>query len=202
MARAGMINLIRRLREMCEAGDNDYQLAGVTYWSEDSLQAILDEKRTHFTGVALTPRPSYEAGVNIYLRYETPWGVGNAIEGPDGVGGDGFRVYDSLGTTIASGFTLNERDLSVVFDADQEGEARYLSGFSYDIRAAAVEVWLRKAAHAWSAINFSADGHRFERADLHKHCLEMARMYGYQGGVKVGKMVRTDLAGSGGENPF
>jgi hypothetical protein len=192
--RTGMRYLVRRLREMTEAGLQDYELAGVTYWTDDTLEDILDEKRTRQEDVALTARPEYISSVDIYKRYEIPWSMGHALEGTEG-GTTVFRVYNSIGTTV-TGWTFNDRDMSIEFSSDQEGTAYYWSGYQYDIRAAAVEVWLRKAAHSYNAINFSADGHRFDRKAIYEHCIEQAKLYGYQRKVQATKMVRTDLAGA------
>jgi hypothetical protein len=196
MARLGMATLIRRLRQMTEAGTADYSLAGQTYWSDDDLQAELDEHRTRHIDVALAARPDYVSGEEIYTRYEIPWSGGaSAMEGTAG-GSDAFKVADSTGATIAAAnYSFSERDLAVTFTADQEGSARYWSGYSYDIRAAAREIWLRKAGHYHSAINFSADGHRFDREALYGHCMQMAQVFGHRRGMQSGRLARTDLAG-------
>lgn len=199
-ARAGMTNLIARLRQMCEAGSADYILAGKTYWSDDDLQARLDEHRRRVIGTALIVRPTYEMGEYVYERYEIPREVGNTVEGVAG-GADVFRVYDSTGAAVsADDYTFNERDLTVTFDADTEGAAYYWDGYVYDIRAAAKDIWLDKAAHAANAINFSADGHKFDREALYQHCMSQAKVYGYSeanagGGMKTSRLIRTDLAG-------
>ncbi len=204
-ARTGMAGLIRRLRQMCEAGASDYTLNGVTYWSDDDLQNKLDEHRVYMTGVKLIERPQYVDGVHVYKRYEIPREIGNAVEAPDDAT---IRVYDSVGATVDSDdYTWNERDLSVEFDADQEGVAYYFDGYIYDLTLAAREIWLAKAAHMHSAINFSADGHRFDREALYKHCIDMAKVFGYREGgassvsLKASMLVRTDLAESG-SSPF
>jgi len=177
---------------MGEAGLADYTLAGITYWADEDLQEAVDEHRSRQVDVALIARPEPVLNDQVYTRYELPWGV-KAVEGTAG-GTDTFRVYDSTGATIAfSGFSFNERDLAVTFTADTEGSARYWSGYAYDLRAAAREIWLAKAGHVWSAINFSADGHKFEREALHAHCLQMAEVFGYRRGLQTTRLVRTDL---------
>lgn len=197
MARSGMAALITRLRQMAEAGTADYSLAGATYWSDDHLQDILDEHRRRMVDVLLTPRPDYVSGDEIYTRYEIPMPGKVGLEGTAG-GSEAFRIADSTGATIAyAGYSFSERDLAVTFTADTEGSARYWSGYAYDLNAAAKDAWLRKAGHAWTAIDFSADGHRFDRSALHAHCLEMAKTFGREKGMVSGKFVRPDLAGGG-----
>jgi len=197
-ARTGMTSLIRRLRQMCETGASDYTLDGATYWTDDDLQGRLDEARRQVLQVALVPRPSYISGDNVYKRYEIPRSVGNAVEGVAG-GTAIFRVYDSTGVDVTDTYTFNEHDLTVEFTVDQEGVALYWDGYAYDLQAAAREIWLSKAAHAHMAINFSADGRKFDREALYQHCMEQAKVYGYSSGaggaakLQTSRLVRTDL---------
>jgi len=197
--RSSMANLIRRLRQMCEAGPDDYTLDGVTYWTDDELQARLDETRSWLTDVPLAVRPSYENSEYVYKLYEVPRTAGNAIEG-------GFRVYDSTGVDVdPDTYSWYDRDLSISFAADTTGIAYYADLHAYNLQKAAQGIWLDKAAHMHMAINFSADGHRFDREALYKHCMEMAGVYGYQpGGVSgtslhSGRLVRTDVVSVSGK---
>lgn len=202
-ARAGMTSLISRLRQKCEAGEADYTLTGETYWSDDHLQAALDEHRKLFVGVNLIPRPQNINGIIVYRCYEIPREVGNFVEAP-AQGETNFRLYRTDGVDIPfAEYALYERDLSITFTADQEGAAIYWDGYSYDLIAAARDVWLVKAAHMHQAINFSADGHRFDREAIYQHCIEMAKAFGYRQGsgtMKIGRMIRSDL--SGGQNDW
>lgn len=197
--RDGMKSLIRRLRQMCEAGPTDYSLNEITYWSDEDLQDRLDDTRRQVIGVELTQRPQYVSGAFVYKRYEIPRSVGNAVEGA--ASGDMvFRVCDSDGVDVDSAdYTFNERDLTLEFTADTEGTTYYWDGFIFNMQAAAREVWLAKAAHMHQAINFTADGHRFDREAMYKHCIEMAEFHGLQRGgsgsnaVHASRMVRSDL---------
>lgn len=201
MPRSGMISLIRRLRQMTETTVGEYSIGGDSYWSDDHLQGFLDDSRTRKEGVALEMQPEYVSGSHLYTRYIMPRGMGGAVEGTAG-GTAVFRVYDSTGATITTGWTFGEREMALTFTADQEGSARYWSGYQYDLQAAAREVWLRKAAHMHGAINFSADGHSFDREQLYRHCLDMAKIHGYGGRFKLATQQRTDLVGSEDSSGF
>lgn len=48
---------------------------------------------------------------------------------------------------------------------------------SYDIHAAAAELWRWKAAKASSKFSFSTDGQSFQRREIIANCLEMAAQY-------------------------
>ena len=197
--RSGMKSLIRRLRQMCEAGPSDYSLNGTTYWSDEDLQDKLDEARRQVIDVPLVQRPQYVSGAYVYKRYEIPRSVGNAVEGVAS-GSMVFRVYDSGGVDVdEADYSFNENDLTLEFSVDTEGTDYYWDGFVYDLQAAAREIWLAKAAHMHQAIDFQADGHRFDREAMYKHCIEMAEFHGMQRGgsnsnmTQVSRLVRTDL---------
>ena len=197
--RDGMAGLIRRLRQMTESGAADYSLAGETYWSDQHLQDVLDQHRVRYDGIPLALRPEMVAGASVYKRYEIPRQVGNFVEGVAG-GAPVFRVFNSAGVNAdTEDFSFNENDLSITFAEDQEGITYYWSGYGYDLQSAAREVWLMKAAHAYTAINFRADDHTFDREAIHQHCLGMARVFGYQQGARLGRLVRSDLAAAGGD---
>jgi hypothetical protein len=203
MARTGMEQLIRRLRQMTETNESDYSIGDQTYWNDDHLQDVLDEHRERLDMVMLQPRSEQLSGSLVYLRYELPRSI-KAIEGVTADDDTAFRVTDSIGAVVEQAdYSLSERDLSVVFSEDQEGAARYWSGFAYDLQAAACQIWEIKAAHTWTAVNFSVDWQRFDREAMHKHCVDMAKIYRYSsgssggsGGSKTARLVRSDLAPS------
>lgn len=198
-ARNGMADIIARVRAMGEAGTADYAVAGHTYWIDSDIQAIADRHRVWMHAVNLTAEPQYIGGTTYYYRYRFPTELRPDAYGVEGTAGGTpvFRVDDSTGALIAgTAYTFGPDALDVVFAADQGGSARFWTGFVYDLNAIAHEVWTRKAGHAWSAVNFSADGHRFDRGALHANCLRMAELFASANGVQTTRMVRRDVAGA------
>lgn len=194
--RAGMEEIILRLRQMGEAGTADYSVAGKTYWQGADLQALADRHRQFFHAVSLVAEPQQVSSTTYYYRYRLPNGLrpdGHALEGTAG-GTAAFRVDDSTGALIAGTlYTFNGDALDLVFSADQAGSARYWTGFAYDLNAIAYELWIRKASHSFSAINFTADGHRFERGAVQANCLAMAELFNRAKGVQTTRLVRSDV---------
>jgi hypothetical protein len=189
--------IVEQVRVMTEADTAEYSLAGQTYWSDRHLVDILDGERDFMSDVRLMIVPKTLDGTVYYRRYEFPYRGMIEIEGTAN-GTANFRIHDSTGADIDfADFTFNARDRSISFIDDQAGSVRYWSGFIYDVNAAAKQIWLRKAAHAYKAINFSADGHKFDREAIHAHCIEMAKQFGYQGGIGSATMIRTDLGAPG-----
>ena len=195
--RSSMSAVVEELRQKTEAGNDDYEVAEKSYWSDNDLQAVLDGHRNYHTGISLVVRGVPVENDTQYYRYEFPPGFNRlAIEGT-AEGTAGFKVALSTGATVAAGgtpdWTFAPNDKSITFDRDTEGTAYYWTGYSYNLYAAAREIWLKKAAHAWTAINFAADGAKFEREALHKHCLIMADTMVEAQGIGVSTMERTDL---------
>lgn len=194
--RDGMVEIVERLRQMGEAGTVDYTVGGHTYWSDLDLQALADRHRRWFHLENLTMEAQQVGGTTYYYRYRFPDGLRPDYFGIEGTAGGTavFRVDDSTGALIAGTlYTFQADALEVVFTADQGGSARYWTGFAYDLNAMAYELWTRKASHAWSAINFSADGHRFDRGALHANCLQMAELFNRAKGVRTARLVRSDV---------
>lgn len=194
--RAGMEEIILRLRQMGEAGTADYTVAGKTYWQGADVQALADRHRTYLRAVGLVAEPQQIAGTTLYYRYRFPDALAPDKFGVEGTAGGtpAFRVDDSTGTLIAGTlYTFGADALDVTFAADQAGSARYWTGYAYDLNAIAHELWVRKASHSFSAINFSADGHRFDRGAVHANCLAMADLFKRAGGLKTVRMVRSDV---------
>lgn len=193
-ARSGMANLILRLRGMTEAGTADYTLAGVAYWSDDQLQAVLDSHRTDLARELLRSESEYAAADteewhNYYID-----GHANFEEAASGTAV--WDVEDSSGDTLGTAnYTVNYDAGHIRVTADTEGEDYYLNARAYDLNAAAGEVWEKKASHAAKGYAFSADGASFHREQVYDHCLKMAEHYRGKNGMVVARLFRSDVNG-------
>ena len=195
--RSGMSAVVEELRQKTEAGNDDYEIAEKSYWSDNDLEAVLDGQRNYHAGISLVAKGVPVENDTQYYRYEFPPEFSQlAVEGT-AEGTAYFNVLLSTGAAVAAGgtpdWTFSPSDKAITFDRDTEGTAYYWSGYSYNINEAAREVWTKKAAHAWTAINFAADGARFDREALHKHCLTMADLMVEVQGISMSTMERTDL---------
>ena len=202
-ARSGMAGIITRVREMCELGTADYGIAGETYWSDDQIQGALDRVKTFRAGVLLTAMPRPLLGDNEYLRYELD--IDEPVEGTaSGTPYFGLSISTGAGLPFdgTPGWTYDEDDKAVTFNQDTEGTAYYWTGYSFNINEAARSIWIRKASHYASAINFSADGAKFDRAALQAHCLVMADTFAGERGITVSDFVRTDLQDGSHDSDF
>jgi hypothetical protein len=192
-ARVGLAALIAELRGMAEASAADYQIAGVPYWSDLQLQDILDLHRLDVIFEELQVVPTRGAGgALVYQDYRSAFGFYEATTGGTAI----FTVQDATGAVVAStGYTPDYRRGQVQFSADQAGAIYYLTGRSYDLDAAAADVWRRKASHYANSFDFSTDNHSVSRSQVYAHCLEMAKHYEGKSAsaVEVVQMLRGDV---------
>jgi hypothetical protein len=174
-ARTGMATLISELRGLCNAGSADYTIAGVAYWSDDHLQRVLDNHRKEVIEEALYNVDENEGGTSITKRYYSHGGNYEQTTGGTAV----FVVKDSNWNAVGTAlYTVDYPRGEITFAGDTDGSAYYLTGRSYDLNAAAADIWDRKAAQVTSAAySWSSDNMRVDKSGLRKEAVEMARYY-------------------------
>lgn len=195
--RATMTNLISTLRGMTNAGTADYSIRLTSYWSNDQLQQILDRYSTPVRDELLNAIPAMSTGgTSVYFDYQSK---GRFFENSD-AGTARFVVKDVGGTVAGTALwgADYERGL-VTFVSNTAGSAYYLTGFTYDVYAAAADVWYQKAAQASDKIDFSTDGHNIKRSHLASMAYKMAQKYEAMAGVSISsssnqvELVRGDM---------
>jgi len=194
MARTGMASLITELRSMTEAGASDYTINNTAYWSDNHLQDVLDIHREDVIFERLDMFPVVIAGgSSSYQDYRSNYGFLEATTGGTAV----LYLQDSTGSVIGTAnYTTDARRGQFQFTSDQAGSVYYMTGRSYDLQAAAADVWRRKAAHyAPTSFNFSTDNHSISRSQVYDHCKEMAEFFENQGGDSIVsvQMFRSDM---------
>lgn len=189
-ARTGMANNILRLRGMANVGTADYTVAGASYFTDDQLQEVLDANRTDLNRYPMTQVVEYEGGTAQYFEYRVPYryfeeaASGSAVWAVEDDDGD-FAGTSSYSADYINGI--------VRFTADQLGTAYWLRGRSYNLNAAAADVWRRKMAWRAEFISFSADDQSFSANQWFTHCAQMVEFYEGQGGMSVTFVSRSDL---------
>lgn len=191
MARTGMQTLIDTVRGFANAAPDEWEVTSgssiVTYWSDDEIQRVLDRHKVEHIHAPLEPVTSYSGGSAVVLQYRT--GIAN-IEGGTAV----FKVEDVAGTV--SDYTADYTRGIVTFSTDQSGKTFYWSGFSYDLYAAAADIWRMKASHVAGLVDFSTDGHSVKRSQQAQQYLNMSQYYQSRSaseGVQTSRIVRNDL---------
>jgi hypothetical protein len=186
-ARAGMSDLIGMLRGYTDAGPNDYAIAGVAYWSDAQLQTVMDRNRKEFFHQAVSPMGSTVGGTVQYYRYET--GIPNQESGTAV-----FKIQDVTGTTYnGTAYSADYLSGIITWNSDTLGSSVYFTGRSYDLNAAASDVWRHKAVNVAKAYDFSTDNHRVARSQMFKQFMEMSSFYGQQAGPVNVSIYRSDV---------
>lgn len=185
-----MAYMITELRGRCNAGTADYSVAGVSYFTDDQLQDVLDSTMTERYQVLLTPMPEIVAGTYVYKKYPVPADVGEWVE--DNISGTDFgRLYE-LNGTAASGATANWKQRRITFSADQQGKEYYLDVRTFNVDAATAKVWRQKAAFLANMVDWESDNHKIKAGQEYEHCIKMAEQYEKKKGITVGRTFRAD----------
>jgi hypothetical protein len=199
MARDGMATLIGRVRALTGAGTAEYSVAGTDYWTNDQLQAVLDGNVIAVRGELLAWFPeTIEGGMVEYHDCASHYRDFEEAES----GTARWCLRDGTGADAGTAnYTANYRNGLIRFTGDTAGSSVYLTAYSFDVNAAAADVWAERLAHFQAWYDFSADGKQFSRAQAFAHASEMEKLLrsraganrGSGGDVRIGAFVRTDL---------
>jgi hypothetical protein len=196
--RAGMHNLIQRVRVLGAAGTADFSIGGITYWSDDEIQNRLDQHSRKVVREQMALEAEWRGnGSAVWFDYF--WQLKDVEE--SGSGTVLWSVQDSAGSVIPRGdYEVNYQQRKVTFDADTGGTVRLLTYTAYDIYAAAADIWDEKASYVASAYDVKSDNHDLKRSQLraaYQKQAETLRKRSYYAG-KIsggsGRMWRGDMA--------
>lgn len=198
VVRDGMLALIDNLRKMSLASIDNTDTDN--YFTNEELQSILDRTSRYHVRTVLAPiREVLPGNTAVYTRYQWSADIGEWIEHPlpDFIDNT-FKLQDSTGSQIFYGtaeneFTVEPSRRTVVFGSNREGKIFYLSVYSYDLNAAAAEVWLQKAGRRQDYVNWKTDNHTIAEDTEYQHCMEQYRLYSSRAkSKKSGRWRRVD----------
>jgi hypothetical protein len=199
--RAGMANLLERLRSLTHAGTADFSIDDVSYFSDSQLQDILDSNVTFMNDEPLTWQTDVVGGGSI--EYHTCW-AGSYRDYEGRYSGTAYWIVrDGQGAEVGTAnYTADYLTGRIVFSADQGGTAYYLTARSYDLYSAAADVWLRRQAYYADWYEFSSDDQRFARQQAYDHAVQMEKnMRGRAGQNSKRGVFRTAVFVRGDVNP-
>jgi hypothetical protein len=191
MSRSTLALPIARVRELAAAGTADY--------SDDAIEAVLDRNRRDFADDVLSPLREYDAGGTVrYFVHQSQFRNLEATQGGTAV----LYVRNAAGARIGTAsYSVDTQAGRITFVADTAGTVYYLTGRTYDVYAAAAEVWRLKAAEVAQRFDFTADGASFKASQLLEQynkmadqCSAMATFGQGAAGLRSSTMVRDDLA--------
>lgn len=197
--RTGMINLIQELRSLTDSVLNETEVNGVSYWTDEQLQDILDDNSESVLDTPLTARPAYYNGVYEYKRFYIPY---RWIEEPITdetlllTESNTFFIVDSYGVEVSPlSYVYNKRQNYIEFTSGQTVLSFFLRANVIDLYRSASQVWQQKASHRYQLVKYKAGQHQIDEDSEYKHCLERATYYSKRGGFKAVRMARVDYNG-------
>jgi hypothetical protein len=169
----------------------------VSRWSDEQVQTVLDRNRKDIVDEPLYPVSSTSTtGITEYKIYQSDYTYLESVDS----GTATFYLRDSAGAKVGTAqFTPNYQTGAVYFTNDTGGSALYLNGRTYDVYAAASEIWTQKAAHVAERFDFSADGLNAKSSQMMAQYERMAAAmakkatFGAASGVKSTTMFRDDV---------
>ena len=184
--RTGMSDIIAQLRGMTNTGTTDYTVNSVAYWSDQHLQDVLDKHRFDGYSQEVSPVMEMSTGVLSTTRYYL--GEHNIESGTDV-----FWIADSVGNVVSAASYSVDYNLGLVtFTANTSGLAYYATYHSFDICAAASEVWTKIASHCTGMVTFKAGNQSVNLSDKLAQALQMASYYAMQSGARSISFERND----------
>jgi len=191
-ARASMADLVAILRGLTNTGAVDYKVGGLPYWSDKQLQTVLDRHMQTVRHEALTPIDQVGSATVNYYDYQSSRRFFESTS----AGTARFIIQDQTGGTVGTAaWTADYPSGLVTFGTDTGGQVRYLTGFSYDMNAAAADVWAQKASHYAEAYDFATDNHSLKRSQLIDQCLRMSKEYAAGAAIQMVSVDRSDMGG-------
>lgn len=176
-ARIGMTDIIADLRGITEAGTADWTAGTVAYFSDDMLQSILDRYKEPFVYKGMEAEQPIRTSTGwLWSLYE----IEDTQHIEESTGGTAvFYIQDNIGGTLAANaYSMDYRNgLMTLITPVAIATPYFATGYSYDINAAAADVWQTKANHASASFDFSTDNHTVNRSKVFENYQKMANYY-------------------------
>lgn len=184
--RPGMTDLIAELRGLTDTATDQYEVGGVSYWTDDHIQNALDLFVVDLNDVQLTPEPLHYNGYWEYRRFYIPKNYPHWLES------DTVVVLDHEGKVTTTPYTYYDYRRLFEFTKDVDTAVTFLRAVAYNMNLAAAHIWEMKASHTARLVEFKAGQTSIKENQEHEQCLKMARMFKNKSGVKTSTIRRSD----------
>lgn len=150
------MSLAPRLRQMVGAGVAEYSIDATAYWTDAQLDEVLGRHRLLFARVPVALLPETVAGERVIrLGNFDVAGVIDPADAPDFIASDGETIYPA--TVAGDVATFNP-----VLGGNTSGVT--MTGFAFDLHAAAAEVLEAWAGAVQLDFDVSTDGQSMKRS--------------------------------------
>ena len=189
--RDGMEDLIKRVRSLTGAENNEYSVDVDSYWTDQHIQDVLDANSRFLVDAALEwEMQTIGGGTAAYYTCLSGWR--DFEEAASGTAR--WIVRDATGTQQGTAnYTADYRSGRLTFTSDQGGTAYYLTAYTYDVHAAAADVWLQRMSHFSQWYDFTADGQNLSRSQAWEHARLMEERMRAKAGANVSSRAGGDL---------
>ena len=178
--RTGMSDLVQTVRELSNAGTSEMTVGTVTYFSDDHIQASLDNHRRDFQFENMEVYPEQAVGSIVYKEFHTE---------PYVEAGTNFYLQTTGGTVVGTAlYSVDYTRGVITFTNDTVGTSFYASGRTYDVYSAAADIWDRKAANVANQVDWSSDNHSVKNSQVFQFYQKQAsdmRSMGKQNTVSI-----------------
>jgi len=192
MARDGMGNLIQRVRLLANANTDEWTYGTRTYWTDDLIEDQLDLHRVEYVEQA-SAIPVNVGGSTAYHDYKLSHGYLEEAES----GTANWSIRDSAGTLAGTaGYSTNYEAGLITFTADTRGTTMTVRYNTYDVFAAAADIWRTRASNVALYYDIREGEHSLSRSQMFDHCMQQATIMNSKSNVAdsgMTRMFRSDL---------
>lgn len=163
--RPSMEQIVLFLRQYGQASDNE-EFAGITYWTDDQLEAIADQH-------------SYRERVSLKTIQDTSPTIYRVNLPPFHFMENDFAIYDENGASVASPVGVysqarQEIEFASALSSDLDYEVEALFVLMYDALA---DLWTQKASQRFDYVDFKAGNNKMDMSQERKFCESRAAYY-------------------------
>lgn len=195
-ARTGVQYLVNEVRRLTGAGTNEFTVGTVTYFSDDEIERLLDRRRARLARHEVSfeyELSTDNTGSAVYknARIGYPW-----LEDVS-TGSVDFIVTNGKGSVFSTAdYTLSPEDGFLTFSTDQNGSARYVTGWVHNPHQAAMDVLVSWKAQLSMDVDWETDNmkvKRSQKAEAVDSQIEwLKKLGGWAPELRVSMMDRTD----------
>jgi len=167
--RTGMTDLVQTVRELSNAGTSEFIVGTSTYFSDDHIQTVLDNHRQDLQYEPMEVHPEQAVGSVVYREFRTA---------PNLESGTVFYLQYAGGTAVGTSlYSVDYTRGVVTFTNDTAGTAFYVTARTYDVNAAAADIWKRKASNVANQVDWSSDNHSIKGSQAYQFYMQQANYF-------------------------
>ena len=164
-----MSDLVQTVRELSNAGTGEFTVGTVSYFSDDHIQTVLDNHRRDLQYDTMEVYPEQGVGSILYREFRTE---------PNLESGTVFYLQYSGGTAVGTSLYSVDYTRGVInFTNDTRGTAFYVTARTYDINAAAADIWRKKASNVANQVDWSSDNHSIKGNQVYSSYMKQAEYF-------------------------